>query len=87
MQPAFIGIEWVTVREGEAETRRKWSTAAQVTIRGKGVGAGGSVRGQSRTQAIRGWPGVRDWPGNGGPFAESATGLATIQKSKNYLSN
>ena len=45
------------------------------------------VRGQSWTQAIRGWPGIRDWPGNGGPFAESATGLATIQRSKNYLSN
>ena len=45
------------------------------------------VRDQSRTQAIRGWPGIRDWPGDGGPFAESATGLATIQKSKNYLSN
>ena len=38
-------------------------------------------------RAIYGWLGVRDWPGNGGPFAESATGLATIQKSKNYVSN
>ena len=28
--------------------------------------------------AIHGWPGVRNWPRNGGPFAESATGLATI---------
>ena len=47
----------------------------------------GIVQGQSRTQAIRGWPGIRDWPGDGGPFAESATGLGTIQKSKNYVSN
>ena len=38
-------------------------------------------------RAIHGWPGIRDWPGDGGLFAESATGLATIQKSKNYLSS
>ena len=58
-----------------------------VAVRAPKEGAEKSVRGQSRTQAIRGWPGIRDWPGDGGPFAESATGLATIQKSKNYLSN
>ena len=31
---------------------------------------------------IHGWRGIRDWPGDDGPFAGSATGLATVQKSK-----
>ena len=43
---------------------RKWWKEVKTTV---------SVRGQSRTQAIRGWPGIRDWPGDGGPFTESAT--------------
>ena len=42
---------------------------------------GPCVRGQSRTQAIRGWPGVRDWPGNSGP---SADGLAFPTKTKTF---
>ena len=46
-----------------------------------------AVPGQPRAQVIRGWPGVRRWPGNSGPSTESADGLAFPTKTKNFLGN
>ena len=47
-----------TTREWEDKKNAIWTYGSRL-----GEGRVGAVRGQSRTQAIRGWPGIRDWPG------------------------
>ena len=74
MSVGVVGLVWAQCH---------WSSAKFVLFffqrsGGKEPYYDGYVWGQSRTLAIHGWPGIRDWPGNGGPFAESATGPKQI---------
>ena len=57
---------------------KKWGVGQNPSI------GNGLVPGQPRTQAIHGWPGVRGWPGNGGPSTESADGLAFLTEMKTF---